>query len=200
MRPVIAALAIAGSLQAAWIMAAATPAGASGPVTYFVNQATGGNPSCGAAADTSSDPFNSIAGALTCAAADPTTPSTPDTVDIAAGTYDENDTVDANVNLVGVGASSTAIDGTASGTVLTIDAFTVSISDLTIEDGSAPGPGIAGFGGGIESAGILTTTDDTFSDNNAVFYGGAIENAGTLTSTGDKIGRASCRERVFVHV
>ena len=183
MQPVIAVLAMVGSLQAAWIFAAATPAGATGAVTYYVNAASGSSPSSADAAGKASDAFSTVAGALRCAYGDSTTPSTPDTIDIAAGTYDEHDMVLANVNLVGAGASSTAIDGTDSGTVLTLGNDTVRVSGLTIEDGSNA------FGAGIssENGATLIAAYDTFSGNSASEYGGGIENVSpsSLTAAND---------------
>src|SRR5262249_24195065 len=71
------------------------------------------------------------------------------TVQVAAGTYPEHVVVDRSITLAGAGVSSTVIDGSGTGTVITIGAssasLTVSISRLTIQNGRGL------IGGGITS-------------------------------------------------
>jgi hypothetical protein len=152
-----------------------------GPGSSFYVGPGGTAATCAAATD-SATPFSTISAALACTTSGGTTPSQPDTVYIAAGTYDETDTIAADVNLVGAGASTAVIDGTGSGTVLTIDdGLTVNISGLTVENGSGnPAGGI------LFPSGTLTLTNDTFSGNQG-YFAGAIDEyaAGQLTATGD---------------
>jgi pectin methylesterase-like acyl-CoA thioesterase len=111
----------------------------------------GGAPACATAANNAAAPFATIQSALSCAAADGTTPSSPDTIDVAAGTYAEHLSVAANVNLVGAGASTTFLDGTHSGVVVTVpSADRVGASSLTIENGAG-----TLFGGGVHDEGAF---------------------------------------------
>ncbi|MBF0170503.1 MAG: hypothetical protein HQK87_05365, partial [Nitrospinae bacterium] len=121
---------------------------------------------------------------------------TSDTINLPAGTYtnalagggeDLNATGDldllASVTLTGAGASTTFIDGGAIDRVMHVAVgVTVSISDVTIQNGSSPGDG-----GGIYNSGTLDLTGVTLSGNAvtvAFTYAGAIyNNGGALTLT-----------------
>ena len=156
---------------------------AAGPVTYYV-ATTGTDPaSCPGGGNSASTPFATIGFAVGCAAADTTggaaTASGPDTITIAAGIYHEYLGVNADVNLVGV-AGQTTIDGSGSGRIVDVGAgYTVGVSNLTLENGSAA----ADDGGAILNRGTMTITDSTLSGNFASFGGGAISNSGTMTLT-----------------
>jgi hypothetical protein len=109
------------------------------------------------------------------------------TINLAAGTYIENDTINASslnsLTLSGAGASATTVSGNHAGSVLAVSNGTVTISGLTIENGSAPN----GTGGGVFNSASLTVTGSTISNNNAL-GGGGIENyRGTLTVSGSTI-------------
>jgi hypothetical protein len=123
-----------------------------------------------------------------------------DTINIPAGTYTttiattiENLNADGDydilrsVAIVGAGAGSTIIDGGAiADRVFHIPgAFTVSISGVTIQNGTAG----ATSGGGIYSANgnTLTITNSTISGNTTGGSGGGIYNWGTLTVTNSTI-------------
>lgn len=193
----------------------ATPARAETLNTYYVST-TGGDPDCATAANNSSAPFGTIQAALDCTASDATSASSPDAIDVAAGTYDENGTVESNVNLVGSSASTTVVDGTYSGTVMTVTSGnTVAISGLSIENGQATngvsgglgeGGGNGADGGGIYNSGELTLTNDTITGSAAGFggtggpnygytgfdggnggNGGGVYSVGTLTLMNDTI-------------
>lgn len=87
------------------------------------------------------------------------------------------------LTIAGPGASLLAVSGQDAIGVFTIaDEANVTISGLTIENGSAPD------GGGITNAGTLTVADSTFSNNNATNSGsgggGAIWSSGAVTVTG----------------
>lgn len=137
--------------------------------------------------------------------------SSGDTIQIAAGTYNEHVLFSTNLTITGAGAGSTIVDGTNSGTVFTIPGATVTISNLTIQHGSAsasqPGGGIFnaanltltnvaiinsfGEGGGIfnESGASLTITGSTISGNSSVGtsagggFGGGIASDGAASLT-----------------
>ncbi len=109
-----------------------------------------------------------------------------DTIDVA-GTIDSNVTVAESLTITQwPGQASAVLDGTNSGTVVTIDGgggspLPVTLSDLTIENGSA-----SGDGGGVKSTNAALTVDDaTFSSNAAGSAGGggaiAAYSGGTLT-------------------
>jgi hypothetical protein len=133
------------------------------------------------------------------------------TVQIAAGTYNENIVIPGgkNVTIDGAGAASTTVDGGDAGNVFTISGGTVTISDLEIRDGAPSGfdqgNGIASEFANLtvlrvvitsnEGAGIysnlgndLTVTSSTISDNTS-FTGGGIrqEVGGDLIVTASTI-------------
>lgn len=85
--------------------------------------------------------------------------------------------ITTDLTVIGPGASSMVVSG--GGTTAAIDiglAGALSISGLTIEDGSAD------LGGAIQNDGSLTMTDSTVSGSRAE-QGGGLYNAGTLTLT-----------------
>src|SRR5437016_3392736 len=111
-RPVLCAavLVIGGALMGE--LGSSGAAFAAGGHNYFV--APGGtNTSC--TVNSAVHPFGKIQDAINCALADGTTPTSRDTIHIAAGTYHENLDIYPDVNLLGAGQSSTAIDGGQNG-------------------------------------------------------------------------------------
>ena len=85
-----------------------------------------------------------------------------DTVMVSAATYyTEALTVSLNLNLIGAGASTTIIDGRASGTVVTISNTTahVTLSNLTIRNGKAS------LGAGIKNSGTLKLSNSVVTGN-----------------------------------
>jgi CSLREA domain-containing protein len=109
---------------------------------------------------------------------------TNDTINIPAGTYTTATTtytIAKNVSIVGAGAGATIIDGNALGRVFYIadGPYTVAISGVTIQHGSA------NLGGGIAIwSGTLTVANSTITSNTAGIEGGAIYNwFATLTVT-----------------
>jgi Abnormal spindle-like microcephaly-assoc'd, ASPM-SPD-2-Hydin len=112
-----------------------------------------------------------------------------DTISIGAGTYAEHLDIEKNLSLVGAGASTTAIDGSTSGRVVTIGisntAAVVTLSGVTVQHGNT-----ASSGGGIVNAGSLTLTNSTVVSNTSTGYGnggGGIYNTGTLTLTNSTV-------------
>jgi hypothetical protein len=92
--------------------------------------------------------------------------------------------VDANVSLEGAGAATTVVDGTESGTVVTVDrSYTVGVSGLTIENGNGSYPDAGGI---LDQYGTLTATNDTFLDNSATSNAGGIYSLESdVTATND---------------
>jgi len=85
--------------------------------------------------------------------------------------------VNRNLFIAGPGGTPLAVSGGAASTVIDVDSdVQATISELTIEDGSAP----ASDGGGIENSGTLTITHSTLSGNHAE-TGGAVANTGSVT-------------------
>ena len=84
-----------------------------------------------------------------------------DNVIVSAATYSDVLTVSLNLNLIGAGASTTIIDGRASGTVVTISNTTahVTLSNLTIRNGKASS------GAGIKNSGTLTLSKSVVTGN-----------------------------------
>jgi predicted outer membrane repeat protein len=138
-----------------------------------------------------------------------------DTISIGAGTYAEHLDIEKNLTLAGAGAHATVIDGSSSGTVVTIGltntVAVVTLSGMTIEHGSTDGTGggivntnkanaasltlansmvisnTAAGGGGIASDGPLALTNSTVSGNTAADFGGGIDESGTVTVTSSTI-------------
>ena len=110
-----------------------------------------------------------------------------DRIDIQAGTYFENLTIDKDITLQGADQATTIIDGQAQGTVVTIFSNpTVIIADVTITNGLGNNQGSGpDDGGGIFNEGSLTVLRSTIRDNDADVGGGGggIWNGGMLTVT-----------------
>ncbi|MDQ5836998.1 MAG: hypothetical protein M3379_09490, partial [Acidobacteriota bacterium] len=116
--------------------------------------------------------------------------SAGDTIQVAAGTYVEHVTISKDLTISGAGAAQTIVDGTQSGTVLTINSGTVSLSGMSVINGKA-----STNGGGISNLGTLNVTNSTVSNNSAV-QGGGIYNNGTLNLTGSTVSNNSVT-RIF---
>jgi predicted outer membrane repeat protein len=150
------------------------------PTTLYVNASEGGS-TC---ADATTNACPTIQDAINKAES---LSNSAVTIEVAAGTYDEDDLIyfasnDANndtINIVGAGPGSTFVDDSL-GPDLTIDNGLVSVSNLTIENGSHLGSD----GGGIADYGALIANNDTFSSNDAEFGGGIFDD-GTLIATDD---------------
>jgi hypothetical protein len=105
-----------------------------------------------------------------------------DTVDLAAGTYQERPLIAKSVSLVGADQFSTVIDGGGIGSAVTVlsTATTVNISNLAIQHGKAA------FGGGIVTAAPSLTLSRVRVLNNVAASasaqgGGIYASAGTVT-------------------
>jgi hypothetical protein len=137
--------------------------------------------------------------------------SVGDTISAAAGTYVENLTISKNLTLKGENMGSTILDGNAADRVLYVQFnTTVSLSELTIQNGATTGDGGAGIfnngaltldhvmvsnnhaaggmtvydsGGGITNNGTLTLTSSFVSNNSAENWGGALYNKPGTTAT-----------------
>jgi hypothetical protein len=123
-----------------------------------------------------------------------------DTIQIAAGTYDNTNNgetfplvIDKNLTLTGAGAPTTIIDADGTNTVITVNAgVTAAISGVTITGGNniCAVDNCLAQGGGVLSDGTVTLTNVTVSGNTATCTGGGCDalgagvlNNGTLTLT-----------------
>ncbi len=183
-RALLAGSLVLGSVAVGSLAVESLPASASGPVLLYVS--TSGSDGGGSNACTASTaPCLTIQQAINEAQNYPTADADDVIINVAAGTYTENDTVDASslhsLTIAGAGASSTTVNGPV-GSVFTVDSGVVTISGLTITGGHGE------FGGAIDlDGGTLNVTDSTLSGNNG-YQGGAIENfTGTLNVTDSTI-------------
>jgi hypothetical protein len=105
------------------------------------------------------------------------------TINVATGTYTENDSVAASslnsLTIAGAGASTTTVNGNQKGSEFLVSAGTVTMSGLTMTDG-----GGQYCPGGIANYGTTTLTDSTVSGNTtSKICGGGIYNGGTMALT-----------------
>lgn len=106
-----------------------------------------------------------------------------DSIMVAAATYKENLLITFSLTITGSGATTTILDGAAAGTVVTIYSYSnthVTLSGLTIQNGSA-----FGAGGGIYNAGVLTINKISIRGNTAkAGISGAAAGAGIYNDEG----------------
>ncbi|MDQ2996410.1 MAG: hypothetical protein M3R61_05060 [Chloroflexota bacterium] len=110
------------------------------------------------------------------------------TINIAAGTYNENVTISRSVILQGAGAASTILDGGRNGRVLNIPAAAaqVQLHNVTIQHGHLA---INGFGSAISNNGTLSIADSSITDNSvgSSGFGSSIYNNGSLTLNSSQV-------------
>ncbi len=172
LRALLAGSLVLGCVAAGSVALDSQPAAAATPVPLYV--ASGGSGDC----TTSATACGSIESAITTAESGSYNGDDV-TINVAAGTYTENDTIAASglnsLTLQGAGASTTTLSGGGTGTILNIDSGTVDIGGIAFADGN-------GTAGGLnvcyDSTGCtVQVTDSTFYDNSGNF-GGAILNGG----------------------
>jgi len=135
--------------------------------TYYVDADNCPGPGIG----TMGDPFCKIQDGITAA-------STGDTVEVAAGTYNEKITMKSGVVIQGAGAGNdpavhSIIDGGGNGSVVIAKGVdsAAKLDGFTITNGSTIG------GGGMRNINSSPTVSNcTFSGNSASYYGGGMEN------------------------
>ncbi len=197
------AVALAASLTLLGVGAAvATSAQAGTPVTVYVSTGGSDGADCLGPATACATVSEGVTAAQTVFANDVSN-SSDVTVSIAAGNYFDNVSIDVPdgdiLTLAGHAAGDTSINGGGNGSVITVNAGVVTVSDLTVTGGNAfSGGGIfnyvgtvtvsastlsgntASYGGGIYNLGTVTVSASTLSDNAATF-GGGIYSGGPLT-------------------
>ncbi len=145
-------------------MALAAPAA----TTWYVDAATG---------DDGDDCLSSVTACETIGAAMGKA-SGGDTIEIAAGTYNEHDlAITKALTLNGAGAQVTIVDAGAAGRGFTVSSTTV-ISGVCVQNGQTSSGGGAIMNGAI---GGLTLHNVLLTDNATVGHGGGIYNLGALT-------------------
>jgi CSLREA domain-containing protein len=127
-----------------------------------------------------------------------------DTIQLAPGVYtlslvgaNEDFAVTGDLDIrdslaiVGPGAASTIIDGGGIDRVFQVisPGITVTLSNLTVRNGHATGPGDPnlGSGGGIANNGYLLLTNSAVLSNTADFGGGGVANNGVLILSGSTV-------------
>ncbi len=107
--------------------------------------------------------------------------SADDNIQIADGVYTEYLDIDKNINILGTSRNEVILDGGNTGLPLRVrsigNAIEVSVSHITIRNGSGDG---AGFGGAIYNDESLTLEDVKITNSNTS-QGGAIFNDGDLS-------------------
>ncbi len=183
LRAALAGSLLVGGVSLVAVIAGTAPASAQPAVSLYV--ASGGSGDC----TSQLNACGSIQTAIT--TAEGVSYSGDDvTINVAAGTYTENDTISGasfnSLTIAGAGASTTTLNGNQAGSVFTINGGTVTIDDLTITNGLSAG----GYGDGIDitgGAGPVTVNDSIVSDNgnSGGGVGGGIYNFDdTVTVTG----------------
>ena len=198
LRAVVTGSLLVGTVVVGSVVVGSPPASANTPVSLYVSTTGsdgGGSNTCTA----SGTPCLTIQQAINEAQSNYST--TDDvTINVAAGTYLENDTISASglnsLTIVGAGASMATLDGSnGSSSVVLIHNGTVVISGFTITNGfnSFGGVNPAG-GGGIFNQGTLSLGASTVSNNLAASglrvygaNGGGIFNGGTMSITDSTI-------------
>jgi len=157
---------------------------ASAATTWYVDDAT--CPSVGSG--TIGDPFCSIQVAIDAAA-------NGDTINVAAGIYNEDLTIDEDVTIQGQSRDTTTIDGSGAGRVIRITAgYSVTIRHVTISGGNQTG--YVQGGGGLWNSGTLTLSNCIVSNNYAEPMGGGIYNDADGTMV---ISRCMIKENTTYH-
>jgi hypothetical protein len=167
-------------LPSVTVLATAEPASAAPTAALYVTT-TGSGSVCSASA-----PCGSIQTADNTATSGPYNGDSV-TINVASGTYMEFDSIDASglaaLAIDGAGASTTAVNASYFHVVFTINGGTVSISNLTVEDGGhelQP----PNFGGGIAvfpTASLLLNDTTVSGSKEGIISGAGIVNAGRLT-------------------
>ncbi len=144
-------------------------------VTLYVNVSPSGTGDC----TSSSNACSSIQVAITAAEA---FVSSEVTIEVAVGTYDENDTIDVptgdTLTLQGTGAGAPTVSGGGLGSVFTITGGTATIDNVTITAGVS-----GASGGGVDNAGgTVTLSNDTLANDTATTSGGGLFNAAGATA------------------
>ncbi len=163
------------ALAMLWLAGAVNISQAAPTATLYVNAATG------------NDGNDCLSAGTACATIDAAIGKAiaNDSIQIAAGTYNENDIVlDKELTLIGAGAGSTIVDGGDNGRIFDIN-LSSTISNLTIQNGQTPSDAnVFISGGGAVLVGTNTTTllqNVVISNSVAAGSGGAIMNLGNLT-------------------
>ncbi len=180
------ALVVAALAGGALLFGATPPANATTTVTLYVSKSGTATSGCASSAHA----CGTIGDAVTAAEAD-----TGDdvTIDVSASStaYDElvviDDTTNPSLTIAGAGASSTTLSGSGDGCDITITDGVVTVSGLTVTDGSSSN------GGGVCNGDAVTLTNDVLSDDDG-YNGGGVDNNGDATFTDDTFTKDTATE------
>jgi hypothetical protein len=157
----------------------ATAAGAATNVTLYVSPSGSATTNCSSAGSACTTIQEGITAAEALTTSDVT-------VDVAVGTYTENDTIAVptgdTLAIQGPSSGLATLNGGGAGSDFNISSGTASIDGLSITGGSSA------LGGGISNnGGTLTLADDTISGNSATNNGGGVynESGGSTTLDND---------------
>jgi hypothetical protein len=157
----------------------ATAAGAATNVTLYVSPSGSATTNCSSAGSACTTIQEGITAAEALTTSDVT-------VEVAAGTYTENDTIAVptgdTLAIQGPSSGLATLNGGGAGSDFNISSGTASIDGLSITGGSSA------LGGGISNnGGTLTLADDTISGNSATNNGGGVynESGGSTTLDND---------------
>jgi hypothetical protein len=177
LRAVLVGSLLFGGALVASVLAGSLPASAAPAVSLYVTT-IGSGATC-----THASPCGSIQNAINTAEGGAYNGDDV-TVNVASGTYTENDAIVASslnsLTITGAGASTTAVNGGAVNSVFTVSSGVVTISGLTVENGNSTSTSSNG-GGAIDNDGTLDVSHSILSGNSSAFIGGGIRNDGTLT-------------------
>lgn len=162
------------ALLCVWLVVV-SPLQAAPTATFYVDAATGSDGNACAAPGTAC----ATIGAAVAKA------SSGDTIQIAAGTYNEHDIIlNTELTLIGAGAGSTIVDAGGNGRIFTIN-LSSTLTDMTLQNGQTPADTIIfNSGGGAirnSTSGVTLLQNMVIRNNIAAGSGGAIFNNGFLT-------------------
>ncbi len=137
------------------------------------------HPLCPGGIGTQNQPFCHVMDAVNAA-------SDGDTIHIAPGTYLENVVLEKDLTLIGTGGQElTILDGMASGSVVRVGAADVSLTGLTLTNGSGTVRGFAVSGGGLFAYGVQYYYDlPRVALTSCTVTGNSVHGTGTVTATG----------------
>jgi hypothetical protein len=103
-----------------------------------------------------------------------------DTIQIADGTYYENLDINLDLTFIGAGKELTFLDGSQAGRVFVAASSSISLADLTVQNGSVSGSGFAGKGAGIFNYNHLVLDNVRVINNSSQDGGAGIFTSGRL--------------------
>lgn len=111
-----------------------------------------------------------------------------DTIQVPAGTYTSNITVDKPLTINGDAVNSTFLDGGATNRVISVSlGVPITLSNLTLQNGM-----VLGNGGGLKASARVVLDAVDLEQNSATLDGGAVWTSGQLVGTNVRVEMNSC--------